>query len=467
VVHLDHALRPESAADARWVQQLAYKLGYQCVVERVDVAAVAEAKKANLEATARELRYGFLARIAKQYRARAILTAHTEDDQAETVLFQLVQGTGRALGIRPVRGRVVRPLLGVSRAALRAYLEFRGQDWLEDISNADTSLDRSYLRHQVLPHLTSRFPRASTALGRFAEIAQQDDDSLESLSTTLLQADRRWPCPAYRVAPLLAAASALRRRALRQLLELLDIRPELRWVEVLEEALEGRPGSLPRNWLARRRDGSLFLIPSTIKGFPDWPGSRAAQAGDQLKLPFGHKRLVEFLAERGVPPELKEVWPVRAQEDQVEEVWKLWPEGEEQRFMRMALEEAEDAARRGEVPVGAVIVQNGRLLARAGNQVEAFRCATAHAELLALQQAFQQVREKILPEATLYATLEPCPMCFGALLEAQVSRVIFAAENLKAGAVTVHGLNPPFAWEAGWLEEKSSRLLKTFFTSRR
>lgn len=467
VAHLDHALRPGSAGDAKWVEQLAFRMGFPYVSSRIDVAGVTQAKKGNLEATARELRYAFLARVAKEHGAKAVLTAHTEDDQAETVLLQLMQGTGRALGMRPVRGKVVRPLLQVSRAELREYLELRQQDWLEDITNADTSLDRSYLRHQVLPHFTARFPHAQAALSRFAQIAQQDDDGLEELSSQLLRSDPRWPCPAYRVAPLLKALPALRRRALRQLLELVDIRPELRWIETLELALDDHPSSLPGGWQARRRDGTLFLVPPVISGFPDWPGSRTPQPGDVLKFAYGHKRLVEFFAERGVPPELKEAWPVQAEGDLVSEVWGLWPETPDQQFMRMALEEAEEAAQHGEVPVGAVVVQEGRLLTRARNQVEAIRYSTAHAELLALQQAFQQVRQKVLPGATVYVTLEPCPMCFGALLEAQVSRVVYAAENLKAGAVTVHSLRTPFAWEGGLMERESTRLLKGFFAQKR
>ncbi|MDX2007831.1 MAG: tRNA lysidine(34) synthetase TilS, partial [Meiothermus sp.] len=142
VAHVDHGLRPESEADAQWVRALAERLGYAFETERFQVAQIAEEKGGNLEAVAREIRYSFFARVAKKHRAGAILTAHTQDDQAETVLLQQVQGTGRALGMRPKRGKVVRPLLETSRPVLRAYLEAKGQDWLEDLSNADTSLDR-------------------------------------------------------------------------------------------------------------------------------------------------------------------------------------------------------------------------------------------------------------------------------------------------------------------------------------
>lgn len=466
VAHVDHGLRRESEGDAQWVRALAERLGYAFETERFQVAQIAQEKGGNLEAVAREIRYSFFARVAKKHRAGAILTAHTQDDQAETVLLQQVQGTGRALGMRPKRGKVVRPLLETSRPVLRAYLEAKGQGWLEDLSNADTSLDRNYLRHEVFPKLKSRFPQTNLSFARFAAITQLDDEALDPLSANLLRRDARWPCPAYRIAPLTLAAPALRRRALRQILEGIGLRPEAKWILALEKVLTEEAITLPEGWIARRRDGTLFLIPPDLE-LPAWRDSRLPQPGDYLDTNGGRKRFVEFMAERGVPPELKLAWPVRAFQSEVREVWNLWPEPLDSHFMRMALEEAEQAARKGEVPVGAVIAWDSKVLARAHNQVEQNRLSTAHAEFLALTQAFHKRGEKVLPAATVYVTLEPCPMCFGALLEAQVRRVVYAVENLKAGAVTVHGLKPPFSWEGGWLERESSKLLREFFAARR
>ncbi|WP_027882394.1 tRNA lysidine(34) synthetase TilS [Meiothermus rufus] len=467
VAHLDHALRPESAAEARWVEALARRLGYAFESDRIEVARIAQERGENLEATARELRYVFLAKVAKKHRAQAVLTAHTEDDQAETVLLQLVQGTGRGLGIRPKRGKVVRPLLEISRSTLRAYLRHKGQDWLEDVSNADVSMDRNYLRLEVFPRLKARFPQVNTTLARFAAISQLDDEALDPLAAQILLRDGRWPCPAYRVAPLLQAPSGLRRRALRQMLEHIQLRPETAWILQLERALQGEAFTLPEGWQVRRRDGTLFLIPPTATAFPPWRGSRLPQPGDQIELPQGRMRLVDFLAEHGVPPELKQVWPVRAVGQQVQEVWNLWPEEEDLEHMRSALAQAQKAFKQGEVPIGAVVVWDGEVLAQAHNQVEQNQDATAHAEFIALKQALALERSKVLPGATVYVTLEPCPMCFGALAEAQVRRVVYAVENLKAGAVTIHRLNPPFAWEGGWLERESARLLRSFFAQKR
>jgi tRNA(Ile)-lysidine synthase len=467
VAHLDHSLRSDSADQALWVRSLAERLGYTCETEKLDVAQIASGRGENLEATARDLRYGFLARVARKHQAQAILTAHTQDDQAETMLLQLLQGTGRALGVRPRRGKVVRPLLEVSRSTLRAYLLSKQQDWLEDISNADTSLDRNYLRHEILPRLKERFAQTSLSLARFAAISQLEDEALDPLAGQLLLRDGRWPCPAYRIAPLVQAPAGLRRRALRQMLEQIRLRPEAGWITQLELALQGETFTLPGGWQVRRRDGTLFLIPPILNAFGPWPGSRLPQPGDQIELPGGRARLVDFFTEHSVPPELKQVWPVRALGGTVQEVWNLWPESDHLGHMRTALKQARLALQKGEVPIGAVVVWDGEELATAHNQVEQNRDATAHAELLALQNAVHKKQAKVLPGATIYVTLEPCAMCFGALIEAQVRRVVYAVENLKAGAVTVHGLKPPFEWEGGWLERESARLLRDFFVKKR
>ncbi len=467
VAHLDHSLRPDSAQDAQWVRTLAEHLGYPFESEKLDVAKIALERGENLEATARELRYGFLAKVAKKHQAQAILTAHTEDDQAETVLLQLVQGTGRGLGMRPKRGKVVRPLLELSRSTLRAYLKCKQQDWLEDVSNADTSMDRNFLRHEIFPRLKARFAQTNTALSRFAAISQLDDEALDPLAGQLLLRDRRWPCPAFRIAPLLHAPAGLRRRALRQILEHLKLRPEMGWVVQLERALQGEAFTLPEGWQVRRRDGTLFLIPPVIDTFPPWRGSRLPLPGDLMDLPTGLVRLVDFFTEHSVPPELKQAWPVRAVGNMVQEVWNLWPESDDQEHMRTALEQARRALQSNEVPIGAVVVWDGEVLAAAHNRVEQARDATAHAELIALQEALLTKQAKVLPGATVYVTLEPCPMCFGALIEAQVRRVVYAVENLKAGAVTVHRMKPPFEWEGGWLERESAKLLRSFFADKR
>ena len=143
--------------------------------------------------------------------------------------------------------------------------------------------------------------------------------------------------------------------------------------------------------------------------------------------------------------------------------------------MTLALREAALAAQRGEVPVGAVVVQDGSVLGRAHNEVETRQDATAHAEMLAIRQATDAVGTWRLNDATLYVTLEPCPMCAGALMLSRLSTVVFGARDPKFGACgSVVDL---FADEARWNhrvslvsgvgEHESARLLRDFFARRR
>lgn len=142
--------------------------------------------------------------------------------------------------------------------------------------------------------------------------------------------------------------------------------------------------------------------------------------------------------------------------------------------MDLALAEAEAAGRRGEVPVGCVIVAGGRAIAQAGNRVEEFNDPTAHAELLALRQACAHVGAPRLMDADLYVTLEPCPMCATAISFARVRRVYFGAYDPKGGGIE-HG---PRLYEqptchhrpevyGGLAEAEAAKLLRDFFQARR
>ena len=143
-------------------------------------------------------------------------------------------------------------------------------------------------------------------------------------------------------------------------------------------------------------------------------------------------------------------------------------------YMDLALEEARDAAARGEVPVGAVIVQDGVVLARAGNRTRELNDVTAHAEILAIRQAAQHLGSERLPDADLYVTLEPCTMCAAAISFARLRRLYFGADDEKGGAVTsgVQFFNQPTCPHApdiypGIASGDAMRLLKDFFRERR
>ncbi len=137
-------------------------------------------------------------------------------------------------------------------------------------------------------------------------------------------------------------------------------------------------------------------------------------------------------------------------------------------FMRRALQEAEIAFEEGEVPIGAVIAVQGRIIARAHNQTERLKDVTAHAEMLAITAASNFLGGKYLYDCTLYVTLEPCLMCAGALYWSQIPRVVFAAPDPQRGYRSSGGvLHPKTRVSSGVMEEEASALMKRFFIQRR
>ena len=140
-------------------------------------------------------------------------------------------------------------------------------------------------------------------------------------------------------------------------------------------------------------------------------------------------------------------------------------------FMQQALAEARRAFSEEEVPVGAVIVMNNRIIARGYNQVEKLTDSTAHAEIIALTAAFNFLGSKYLPEATLYVTLQPCLMCSGALYWSKIGRIIYGAEDEKNGYKKVAGTTSPFHPKTvivdGILKAECGQLMKDFFKVRR
>ena len=146
---------------------------------------------------------------------------------------------------------------------------------------------------------------------------------------------------------------------------------------------------------------------------------------------------------------------------------------EDEIYMKLALEEARAAARLGEVPVGAVVVGQGRVLSTGHNLREQNRVATAHAELLAIEEACRVLGDWRLTGCTLYVTLEPCPMCAGAIINSRLDRVVYGASDPRAGCCgsVANFFHMPFnhapALTAGVLEEECAALLKDFFEQRR
>lgn len=141
----------------------------------------------------------------------------------------------------------------------------------------------------------------------------------------------------------------------------------------------------------------------------------------------------------------------------------------DERYMRMALQEAMQAAQADEIPVGAVVVCNNRVIARAHNLTETLCDVTAHAEMQALTSAANNMGGKYLTDCTLYVTLEPCVMCAGAIGWAQVSRVVYGASDPRRGysRLAPEALHPKAKVTTGILEEECARLMQEFFRRKR
>jgi len=172
VVTIDHGLHPESAEHAAFVAELARARDLPCRTLRLELPD-------RSEATARAGRYAALATLPVD----RVALGHHRDDQAETLLLQLLRGSGvRGLGaMRRIRDRYVRPLLDVSRSELEAWARWRGLDWVEDPTNGDESYLRNRLRRELMPLLESIRPGASAALATAASLCAEDDACLESL----------------------------------------------------------------------------------------------------------------------------------------------------------------------------------------------------------------------------------------------------------------------------------------------
>ena len=137
-------------------------------------------------------------------------------------------------------------------------------------------------------------------------------------------------------------------------------------------------------------------------------------------------------------------------------------------FMKKALQEAQEAYNKGEIPVGAVVVANNVIIARAHNLTETLNDVTAHAEMQAITAAANYLGGKYLIDCTLYVTLEPCQMCAGALYWSQISKIVYGARDNQRGCINMQTkLHPKTTMTGGVLKEEASNLLKRFFVAKR
>jgi tRNA(Ile)-lysidine synthase len=332
-------------------------------------------------------------------------------------------------------------------------------------------------------------------------VLQRDQaELLDELAAPFL-GERRAAVEALRAQP-----KALQRQALKLLLERAGVSVDSLHLEALREALHRDAPtrlSLPRGFLARVAYGRIEVLkpegggeatPTPALELPPEVDPERAQAfgelvyrtrlpGDRIRLPVGSKKLGDLLIDRKVPREERDRLRVLAAGSEV-----LWVEGvatdvrvakervgedEDARFMRLALEQARQAAERGEVPIGAVVVRGKEVVGMGRNATETERDPTAHAELRALREAARTIGDWRLTGCTLYVTLEPCAMCFGAMLQAHLPRLVYGAANAREGALgSVVDLRHA-AWKrevevrSGVLATEAAALLRAFFKAKR
>ena len=286
--HVNHRLRGRaSGADERFVKRLAEKWQLTCHTTAVDVLALARKRGESVETAARHVRYAFFAQVARKMRTPVLLLGHHADDLVETFLFNLFRGSGPpGLGgmsadstrlvypvlepgprSRPVALRIVRPLLGIWRGEIDAYVAEHRLPYREDESNAALHHTRNRIRHELLPLARTIFGHdVAKTLWRTAEILRGEETWMRTLSEAAAKdiiKDDLIGIPRLRVTPLSAQPVALRRRIVLGWLRQAGI-PDVgfREVELVLSLLSMRQPArvnLPGDWHARRRAGEIFL----------------------------------------------------------------------------------------------------------------------------------------------------------------------------------------------------------------
>lgn len=183
VAHLNHGIRgEESRRDAEYVRELARELSLPFELRELDPDELKTTKKRSLEEAARELRYRFLREVLNRHNASKIATAHTLDDQAETVLMRLIRGSGLLglSGIPPVNDNIIRPLIEARKSEIEDYLIAKGIDWREDSSNRDTIFLRNRIRNDLIPSLVKYNPNIRETLARTGYIVGVGEDYIRN-----------------------------------------------------------------------------------------------------------------------------------------------------------------------------------------------------------------------------------------------------------------------------------------------
>ncbi len=279
--HLNHGIRGADAdQDARFVRSFVRRLGVGFIEGRANVPRLARRKGVSLEMAGREARYAFFADAARRRHCDVIATAHTANDQAETILLKLARGAGaQGLAGIPFTTRryslmLIRPLRDISRAEIIQFLRRRRLTWREDLSNADAAYLRNRVRHEVLPFLETRLnPRICQVLARTADILDKENEWLNTLAGNILSECAKESASGNTLNCRILASHPLaaRRRVLRQWLvacgldpNSLDFDAAERMDDLLMTRPSGRGVTLPGGWIVRKQGQCLHLDTAEI-----------------------------------------------------------------------------------------------------------------------------------------------------------------------------------------------------------
>jgi tRNA(Ile)-lysidine synthase len=367
-VHVDHGLHADSAAWDSKCRAFAQGLGIDYESRK---AHISRSYPGGPEAAAREARYAILGSLMQQ--SDWLISAHHENDQAETLLLNLLRGSGLTgiAGIAPLRefgpGYLVRPLLGISAAAIRAYADARHLSWIDDPANADTSFDRNFLRQEVLPVLAARWPAVATRLRQSADLAAEASELLAELADMDIAESPAADRLDIRALSLLSRAR--QRNLIRQAVRRLGLPapPATRLYQAVHELIPARSDAQPLvSWagaeIRRYRDhlyllaplcevaadpmarlspelaldlgtgqGSLVLQPADGVGIDRSVAARGLEVryrmgGEEIALPgqpHRHK-LKNLLQHEGVVPWMRERIPLLYSADRLVAVADLW-----------------------------------------------------------------------------------------------------------------------------------------------
>jgi tRNA(Ile)-lysidine synthase len=275
VGHVDHLLRKGSGKDAVFVQQLARQWDLPCMIKRVNVKARARAHRMGLEEAARDARYELLASMAKKGHCSAIITAHTADDQAETILMNFLRGAGSSglSGMPDSRDLnhdsglvLVRPFLGVRKEQILRYLQRHSLPFRRDPSNRSLHFMRNRIRHTALPYLEKLNPGVSERLTSAADIFREEEkfwnaQVVRESKRTVRRKGQRFTVVLPR---LLGYHKALSRRILRHFLPGLSFQDIEQVLQLAQSPEEEGWLELPGSWRVQRKKKALVVFQKRI-----------------------------------------------------------------------------------------------------------------------------------------------------------------------------------------------------------